>query len=114
LTTCLIEPKTTREAGAELPLPEEPLRLKFETRAELEADPEAGIAKIEDATFIAQRLWRRWGEELRESGMQRRHFFAVARGYSAEIRLWVVGERPWEHCVSGLAGRTRRRLEPRE
>lgn len=108
MTTCVAEPQT--KAGLELPLPEEPLRLKFETRAELEAEPGAGGAKIEDATFLARRLWRGWGPELRERGMARRHFFAVAQGYSAEIRLWVVGERTWDHCVSGLAGRAKRRI----
>ena len=34
----------------------------------------------------------------------------IARGYSGELRLWVVGERPWDQCVAGLAGRVRRRL----
>ncbi|WP_119067213.1 hypothetical protein [Rubrobacter indicoceani] len=109
--TVYAEPETE---NLELSPPEEPLRLKLQTRAELEGDPPAGNAKVKDARFLAQPLWRAWGGELRARGMQRRHFFAIARGYSAEIRLWVVGERPWEHCVSGLAGRVRRRLETRE
>lgn len=98
----------------ELLLPEEPLKLKLRIRAELEADPVAGNEKIRDATFLAQPLWKGWGKKLRAQGMQRRHFFAVARGYAPEIRLWIVGERPWEHCVSGLAGRVRRRVGPLE
>lgn len=93
-----------------LSIPEEPLRLKARVRAELESDPEAGDALVREAIFLARPLWRRWGEELRARGMRRRDFFAIARGYSQEIRLWVVGERPWEHCASGLAGRVRRRV----
>ena len=42
--------------------------------------------------------------------MDRARFLEISRGYSDELRLWVVGERPWSHCVSGLAGRVRRRL----
>jgi hypothetical protein len=42
--------------------------------------------------------------------MDKARFLEIARSYSAELRLWVVGERPWIHCVSGLAGRVRRRL----
>ncbi|MGI8648827.1 MAG: hypothetical protein ACR2KW_00365 [Rubrobacter sp.] len=112
MTVCLTT--ETEKTDLELELPEEPLRLKERTRAELEADPEAGNAKIADATFLAQPLWKGWGAELRSRGMRRREFFAIARGHSQEIRLWVVGERPWEHCASGLAGRVRRRVGPRE
>ncbi|MDQ3794089.1 MAG: hypothetical protein M3316_00160, partial [Actinomycetota bacterium] len=36
----------------------------------------------------------------------------ISRDYSDELRLWVVGERPWDHCAAGLAGRVRRRLLP--
>ncbi len=34
---------------------------------------------------------------------------AVCRGYQRELWLWVVGERTWAQCVSGLSGRLERR-----
>jgi hypothetical protein len=91
-----------------LPLPEEPADLRAETRALLEDWPEEGARVVGDATFLADLLWDDWREDL--AGMDRGRFLEIARGYSGELRLWVVGERPWDHCVAGLAGRVRRRL----
>lgn len=93
-----------------LPLPGEPAGLRDETRALLEEYPEEGARVVRDATFIAGPLWEEWGETLEGFGMDRARFLEITRGYSDELRLWVVGERPWDHCVSGLAGRVRRRL----
>jgi hypothetical protein len=93
-----------------LPLPEEPADLRAESRALLEDWPEDGARVIGDATFVAELLWNEWGESLKDAGMDRDRFIEIARGYSGELRLWVVGERPWDHCVAGLAGRVRRRL----
>ena len=93
-----------------MPLPEEPANLRAETRALLEEWPEEGARVVGDATFVANPLWGEWGEALAGAGMDRDRFLQIARGYSGELRLWVVGERPWDHCVAGLAGRVRRRL----
>jgi hypothetical protein len=98
------------DARDRLPLPGEPAGLKAETRALLEDSPEEGARVVRDATFVAGPLWEEWGASLEEGGMDRARFLEIARGYSDELRLWVVGERPWNHCVSGLAGRVRRRL----
>jgi hypothetical protein len=98
------------DARERLPLPGEPARIKAETRALLEESPEEGARVVEDATFVAGPLWEGWGETLEGLGMDRARFLQIARGYSDELRLWVVGERPWNHCVSGLAGRVWRRL----
>ena len=98
------------DARERLPLPGEPAGLRAETRALLEESPEEGAHVVEDATFVAGLLWEQWGEILEQGGMDRTRFLEIARGYSEELRLWVVGERPWDHCVSGLAGRVRRRL----
>ncbi|MDQ4063504.1 MAG: hypothetical protein M3122_06365, partial [Actinomycetota bacterium] len=62
---------------------------------------------------LAELLWEEWGAELLEAGMKRERFDEITRGYAGEIRLWVMGERPWNHCVAGLAGRVLRRL-PRQ
>jgi hypothetical protein len=93
-----------------LSLPDEPVELRAETRALLEESPEQGARVIGDAAFVANPLWEEWGECLEGAGMDRERFLEISRGYSDELRLWVVGERPWDHCVAGLAGRVRRRL----
>ncbi len=93
-----------------MPLPEEPVDLRAETRALLEDRPEEGAQVIGDTTFVADPLWDEWGDDLGDAGMDRDRFLEIARGYSGELRLWVVGERPWDHCVAGLAGRVQRRL----
>ena len=62
---------------------------------------------------MADLLWKEWGAKLEGMGMDREKFLQITRGYAGEIRLWVMGERPWEHCISGLAGRVLRRL-PRQ
>jgi hypothetical protein len=97
-----------------LPVPDEPKDLKMETRALLEESPEEGSRVVEDATFVADLLWEEWGEDLEEAGMDHERFLEISRGYAAEFRLWVVGERPWNHCAAGLAGRSLRRLPARE
>jgi hypothetical protein len=98
------------DARERLPLPGEPVGLRSQTRALLEDSPEEGARVVRDATFVADPLWEEWGETLEANGMDHARFLEIARGYSDELRLWVVGERPWNHCVSGLAGRVRRRL----
>ena len=98
------------DASERLPLPGEPAELRAQTRALLEDSPEEGARVVKDATFVADPLWEEWGETLQRGEMDRARFLEIARGYSGELRLWVVGERPWNHCVSGLAGRVRRRL----
>ena len=98
------------DARTTLPLPEEPANLRVEARALLEDWPEEGGRVIDDAAFVADLLWDEWEEALEGAGMNRERFIELARGYSGELRLWVVGERPWDHCVAGLAGRVQRRL----
>ena len=99
------------EARERLPLPGEPAELRSATRALLEDSPEEGARLVSDATFVAGPALGAMGRgSLEPAGMDRDRFLEVARGYSDELRLWVVGERPWNHCVSGLAGRVRRRL----
>ena len=97
-------------APRKLPLPPEPAELRARTRALLEDSPEEGARAVHDARFVADPLWDAWGEELRDAGMAFEGFLGISRGYAGELRLWVVGERPWEHCAAGLAGRVARRL----
>jgi hypothetical protein len=97
-------------ATKRLPVPDEPTQMKAETRTLLEDSPEEGGRVIADTTFISDLLWERWGGDLEEAGMDYTRFLEVSRCYTGEFRLWVVGERPWNHCAAGLAGRLLRRL----
>ena len=93
-----------------LPLPDEPTDLKAQTRALLEDSPEEGGRLIADTAFVSDLLWEEWGAELEGAGVGYDRFLEISRGYAGELRLWVVGERPWDHCAAGLAGRSLRRL----
>ena len=93
---------------------EEPLKPRAETRALIEDSPEEGMRLVNAGQPLADLLWEEWGPALCEAGMDRERFDEIARGYSGEIRLWVMGERPWDHCVAGLAGRVLRRLPRRD
>jgi hypothetical protein len=94
-------------------VPQEPAELRAETRTLLEGSPEEGSRVVAEASFVADPLWEEWGGPLKGAGMGRERFLEIARGYAGELRLWVVGERPWDHCVAGLAGRVWRRLPAR-
>ena len=91
-------------------MPDEPTELKAETRTLLEDSPEAGGRVIADAAFVSDLLWEEWKTELQGPGMCYGRFLEISRSYAGEFRLWVVGERPWDHCAAGLAGRLLRRL----
>jgi hypothetical protein len=97
----------------ELNLPEEPTELRAETRSLLEDSPAEGIRLVNAGYPLVDLLWEEWSAELEETGVARERFSEITRGYASEIRLWAMGERPWEHCVAGLAGRVLRRL-PRQ
>jgi hypothetical protein len=93
-----------------LSVPDEPTELKAETRALLEDSPEEGGRVIADAAFVSDLLWEEWGADLEGAGMDYGRFLEISHSYAGEFRYWVVGERPWEHCAAGLAGRLLRRL----
>ena len=95
--------------GSPLPLPAEPVELKNRTRTLLEQSPEAGRQVLDEGEWIAAPLWDLWRDLLEPRGLDRARFVQIVIGYQNELRLWVMGERPWEHCVAGLAGRVERR-----
>jgi hypothetical protein len=97
----------------ELNLPDEPTELRADARSLLEDSPEEGIRLVNAGYPLADLLWEEWGAELEEAGVSRERFSEITRGYATEIRLWAMGERPWDHCIAGLAGRVLRRL-PRQ
>ncbi|HZD75052.1 MAG TPA: hypothetical protein VE776_14395 [Actinomycetota bacterium] len=96
--------------GLELALPEEPVALRAETRALVERSPAVGAALIDEGEWIAEPLWRCWGAALEQAGTSRAQLVRIAAGYRGELWLWVMGERTWAHCASGLGGRVLRRL----
>ena len=103
-----------RSALKRLPLPDEPTDLKAEARTFLEESPEEGSLLIADAAFVSDLLWGEWADELEGAGMGYDRFLEISCSYAGELRLWVVGERPWDHCATGLAGRLLRRLPARK
>jgi hypothetical protein len=95
-----------------LTLPEEPRALRSMARTLLDQAPETGLSLIVGGEWIADPLWECWRDLLREHGMDRERFGQIVAGNGNELRLWVVGERPWQQYISGLAGRVTRRLSP--
>ena len=95
--------------GLELPLPEEPVALRAETRALVQRSPAEGAALIDRGEWIIEPLWRSWGAALELAGMRRAELLQIAVGYRRELWLWVMGERTWAQCASGLRGRVGRR-----
>jgi hypothetical protein len=83
-------------------------------RTLLDQAPETGLPLVVAGEWIADPLWESWGDALQQLGMGREQFGQIVAGYGNELRLWVAGERPWQHCISGLAGRVERRLSPLE
>lgn len=95
-----------------LPLPDEPRALQTMARTLLDQAPETGLPLVVAGAWLADPLWERWGSALEERGLDREKFGQVVADYGNELRLWVVGERPWEQYISGLVGRVGRRLAP--
>jgi hypothetical protein len=97
-----------------LSVPDEPTELKAGIRDLLEELPEEGGLVIADAAFVCDLLWEEWRADLEGAGMDYERFLEISRSYAGEFRFWVVGERPWDHCAAGLAGRLLRRLPARQ
>jgi len=64
---------------------------------------------IEKEDGIAAWLWERW-RVLESAGLDRARFFTIVTQYKREIWLWLMGERTWAQCCSGLIGRIDRRI----
>ena len=93
-----------------LSVPDEPIEIKARTRTLLEVSPEEGSRVIADAAFVSDLFWEEWRSDLEGAGMGYERFLEISQSYAGELRLWVVGERTWDHCAAGLAGRLLRRL----
>jgi hypothetical protein len=104
--------RTVSESHDALAVPSEPAALRTLVRTALEESPTAILPLVVTGRWIADPLWEGWRDTLERRGMSRGQFDAVVAGYGQELRLWVVGERPWGQYASGIAGRVVRRLNP--
>ena len=93
--------------------PPEPRSLKDQMRALLAEQPATGREMLARGDWIAGPLWQIWGDRLLEAGMSPEQLRCVSAGYENEMRLWLVGERTWEHAIGGFIGRVKRRVSPR-
>jgi len=88
-------------------LAEEPVELRDRVRAL------AAIAPAQARRVLVAEVARLAGFEVRAglgtpaAGLD---VARVCRGYERELWLWLVGERTWAQCASGLGGRLLRRL----
>lgn len=97
--------------GLQLEVPEEPIDLLAEVRECIQRAPADGLDRIDSGGLITDTLWPTWSASLRQAGIDREQFRRIAVGYRNEVRLWVMGERTWAHCVEGLTGRIQRRTK---
>ncbi|MGH9121605.1 MAG: hypothetical protein ACRDYC_06620 [Acidimicrobiales bacterium] len=102
-----IEPAGAAVLPPELDLPPEPVAALSTFRA---VASDGGPWADQDLSHLVDDLWESWGQVLRGAGMSRDGLAAVVGGYRRELWLWVVGDRIWQQCASGLAGRVLRRL----
>lgn len=103
------EATETAPAPPELPrlhVPDEPVVMKAVWRGavldgtDLEEIVTGGVAGW---------LWSRW-RALEAQGFKEAGFDELVGDYRREVWLWLVGDRTWEQCCSGLIGRISRRV----
>jgi hypothetical protein len=94
------------EAPPRLHIPEEPVAQKIAWYEDV-----LGGTELEELAQneIARWLWGRW-RVLERHGLSETQFAAVVLAYRRELWLWLGGDRTWEQCCGGLAGRVGRRL----
>ena len=92
-----------------LHLPSEPDRTRWRRRVMADATLDEVLEKEEG---VGPWLWDRW-RVLEGAGLDRDRFMSIVAAYRREIWLWLMGERTWAQCCSGLIGRIERRLSAR-
>ena len=99
----------TYQPSLTLTTPAEPTDLRASLRDLLARSPAEGQCLLDTGDWLACPLWDTWGEELTASGWHAERLREVVIAYRHELRLWVIGERPWAHVAAGLIGRIERR-----
>jgi hypothetical protein len=87
---------------------DEPLALRADLLQLVHEHPDHGHLPIVRA--LSTSLWRSWRALLAPLGMRISDLRIIMASYDREILLWVVGDRPWAHMITGLVGRIERRL----
>jgi hypothetical protein len=91
-----------------LHLPEEPVgRKEVWRRAVLDGTDLAAVVGADGG--VGEWLWSRW-RSLGAVGIDEATLRGIALGYRREVWLWLVGDRTWAQCCSGLIGRIGRRI----
>lgn len=98
--------------GLRLELPDEPAELREGLRDAL-LDGANWHEGFSDDICIGLWLWGRWQPALEPVGVSRDDFMDLVVAYRRELWLWLLGDRTWTQCVSGLAGRIVRRVPAR-
>lgn len=90
-----------------LHLPEEPAAERLRWRQAVDAGrPWDDLLVAADGP--GQWLWHRW-RVLEGAGIGEKELLEVVVSYRRELWYWLLGDRRWEPCCSGLAGRLQRR-----
>jgi hypothetical protein len=92
-----------------LHLPDEP-SARAEVWLAAVADGRTFVDVLTGADGIADWLWSRW-RSLAALGWSEADLRETVLDYRRELWLWLVGERTWAQCCSGLIGRIGRRLD---
>jgi hypothetical protein len=99
---------SSRPAPLRLHLPDEPRAQRDRWRdAVLGGQVLSDV--LGDLDGIIAWLWARWSS-LDMYGMDEAAFSSVVADYRRELWRWLIGDRTWEQCCSGLIGRLGRRL----
>ncbi len=93
-----------------LHIPKEPSETLTEIRTTYSKSQLGALHLVNDGNIIARYLWKEWQKPLTQAGLTYNDLLRAVRGYRQEFWLWAMGERPWDHCVVGTAGRLARRV----
>lgn len=83
----------------------EPVEVRDRLRAVAALSP--GEARERLGPELAEAVARRLPSSPSEKGWS--ELAGACAGYRRELWLWLAGERSWQQCASGLAGRIARR-----
>lgn len=98
----------TVSAPPALHMPDEPVR-QAERWLQSVLDGGSFDSVLTDQDGLTAWLWSRW-RSLSTAGLDEEALGRIVLDYRRELWLWLVGERTWTQCCSGLIGRITRRL----
>ena len=99
--------------GVQLTVVPEPMGLRRALRALAEEHPRRAAELLVHPDEVADHVWRWWGRDLEDAGLPKETFHDAVAEYRRELWYWLWGNRTWDQCSQGLAGRLSRDVEPR-